>query len=89
MTWSPRSSARTTSSGDHPGDARLAFTLKEAAYKAWSADGGPVLGFDDMRVTAASERFVATVDASQWSIRGRYTVTEGRWLALAVGYADC
>lgn len=70
-------------------DAHLAFTLKEAVYKAWSVTGGPMLGHHDVRLELGDQDPVSgavsfrgeVVDADT-ILTGRYTQAEGRWLAL-------
>ena len=42
-------------------DAHLAFTLKEAAYKAWSTLGGRLLDHADVRLKVAPDTFRAEV----------------------------
>jgi 4'-phosphopantetheinyl transferase EntD len=65
-------------------DARLAFTLKEAAFKAWSGSGGRMLEHHDVRLTAAESTFEAEVMPDGVRIRGRFTEAVERWLALTV-----
>lgn len=65
-------------------DAHLAFTLKEAAYKAWSTTGGDFLDHHDVRLEVDGRRFSALVIAAQRSIDGIFTTVSGRHLALAV-----
>ncbi len=65
-------------------DARLAFTLKEAAFKAWSGSGGRMLEHHDVRLTAAESTFEAEVVPDGVRIRGRFIEAVERWLALAV-----
>ena len=64
-------------------DARLAFTLKEAAYKAWSAAGGRVLDHHDVRLTASPTTFSAHDGTGALVAGGTYTAAAGRLLALA------
>jgi 4'-phosphopantetheinyl transferase EntD len=67
-------------------DPVLAFVLKEAAYKAWSALGGGLLDHHDVRVTIHDgDRFEATVVAAGVSMAGRYASVAGRWLAFTPG----
>lgn len=70
-------------------DAHLAFTLKEAVYKAWSAAGGPMLEHHDVRITAATAEadsepapFQGEIIAAESVLSGRFTRAGGRWLAL-------
>jgi 4'-phosphopantetheinyl transferase EntD len=65
-------------------DARLAFTLKEAAYKAWSGLGGRLLDHHDVRLAVGDDgAFAATVDGGALVLPGRYVEVAGRFLALA------
>jgi 4'-phosphopantetheinyl transferase EntD len=65
-------------------DPRLAFTLKEAAYKAWSGLGGRLLDHHDVRLGLEGTAFVATVVGEGRVLAGRYAAAGGRWLALTV-----
>jgi len=65
-------------------DAHLAFSLKEAAYKAWSATGGRLLDHLDVRVTVHDDRFEALVVDDGVRLGGRFTTVNGRTLALVV-----
>ncbi len=66
-------------------DAHLAFTLKEATYKAWSGVGGPILDHHDVRLTLVdATRFSAEVIGSEASFEGRYQRVDDRWIALVV-----
>ncbi len=67
-------------------DAHLAFTIKEAVYKAWSAGGGRILDHHEVRISLveSSDRFVAVEVASGATFVGRWAHTAGRWLALVV-----
>jgi 4'-phosphopantetheinyl transferase EntD len=73
-------------SDEHGLDPHLVFTLKEAAYKAWSSGGGELLDHHEVRVTLNSARgsFVAIVTAGRGRFAGRFTRASGRWLALVV-----
>lgn len=64
-------------------DAHLAFTLKEAAYKAWSRCGGRLLDHHEVRLTVAASEFTAEVLGEGMRIDGRYVRSDGRWIALA------
>jgi 4'-phosphopantetheinyl transferase EntD len=66
-------------------DAHLAFSLKEAVYKAWSNTGGRLLDHHDVRILSADAgtgRFVAVEVAEAHRFAGRYAQAAGRWLAL-------
>jgi 4'-phosphopantetheinyl transferase EntD len=67
-------------------DPILAFVLKEAAYKAWSALGGGLLGHHDVALRCAGDRFEAAVvaDGAEAAVLGgRFRACGDRWLALA------
>lgn len=63
-------------------DPRLAFTLKEAAYKAWSRLGGRLLDHHDVRLEVSSASFAAEVIGSGIWLEGRYARAGERWVAL-------
>ncbi len=65
-------------------DPHLAFTLKEAAYKAWSNRGGRLLAHHDIRITLAGSQFAAEVVGDGIILPGQFTSAAGRWLALVV-----
>ena len=74
-------------------DAHLAFTLKEAAYKAWSGSGGGMLEHHDVRLDLPSpeasadsigRRFTATVVAEGTALHGRWAVVDDWCVALVV-----
>ena len=65
-------------------DAHLAFTLKEAAYKAWSTSGGRMLDHQDVRIEVGSSHFTATVLPDQRRFDGRFATVAGRHAALVV-----
>jgi 4'-phosphopantetheinyl transferase EntD len=65
-----------------------AFTMKEAAYKAWSALGGPMLDHLDVRLTVDDLRYTAEVVGAAVTLRGRWAVAAGRVLALVVVMHD-
>jgi 4'-phosphopantetheinyl transferase EntD len=65
-------------------DAHLAFTLKEAAYKAWSSLGGGMLDHHDVRLQLAGGRFTATVLRSRTVLEGRFTPAGDRWVAVVL-----
>jgi 4'-phosphopantetheinyl transferase EntD len=69
-------------------DAHLAFTLKEAAYKAWSSGHGRMLDHHDIRVFLGCGTFTATIVDDGVEIDGRYARTGDRWVALAVTRPD-
>ena len=63
-------------------DAHLAFTLKEAAYKAWSGLGGGMLEHHDVRLRIVGSHFQAEVVATGATLDGSFATAGGRWLAL-------
>jgi 4'-phosphopantetheinyl transferase EntD len=64
-------------------DAHLAFTLKEALYKAWSRLGGAMLEHHDVRLTIdPGGRFAGEVVAAGSWFDGRWAVGADHWLAL-------
>jgi 4'-phosphopantetheinyl transferase EntD len=65
-------------------DAHLAFVLKEAAYKAWSALGGSLLDHHDVLVRLDGPRFRACVLEGRTVFDGRFHVTGDRAVALVV-----
>jgi 4'-phosphopantetheinyl transferase EntD len=65
-------------------DAHLAFTLKEATYKAWSGAGGRMLDHHDVRLTVDASRFSAEVIDDQVWFEGRYQRVDDRWVALVI-----
>jgi 4'-phosphopantetheinyl transferase EntD len=65
-------------------DAHLAFTLKEAAYKAWSRLGGRMLEFDEVRLAVGADSFEAEVLHAGVTFAGRFTRAADRWIALVV-----
>jgi len=65
-------------------DAHLAFTLKEAAYKAWSTMGGRMLDHHDVLVSLAESTFTAEVVDEGRAFTGRWVQAGDRWLALVV-----
>ncbi len=65
-------------------DAHLAFTLKEAAYKAWSGLGGRMLEPHEVRVSTAGTGFRAEVVPEGTALDGAFAMAAGRWLALVV-----
>jgi 4'-phosphopantetheinyl transferase EntD len=65
-------------------DAHQAFTLKEAAYKAWSTLGGRMLDHHDVRLTVRDGTFTAEVIDDGSAFTGRWAHAGGRWLALVV-----
>jgi 4'-phosphopantetheinyl transferase EntD len=69
-------------------DAHLAFVLKEAAYKAWSALGGGMLDHHDVLVRVDGPRFRAWVLEGRTAVDGRFRVTGDRAVALVVVSAD-
>ena len=65
-------------------DAHLAFGLKEAAYKAWSNVGGPMLVHHQMRLDIGAGTFVADVVDESMSISGTFGFALDRCIAIAV-----
>lgn len=65
-------------------DAHLAFTLKEAAYKAWSRCGGRLLDHQEVRLTVDGDTFAAEVVDDGVRLEGRYVRADDRWVALVV-----
>lgn len=63
-------------------DAHLAFTLKEAAYKAWSTGGGRMLDHHEVRLRIDGDCFTATVVPDGGELPGRFATVAGRHLAL-------
>lgn len=70
---------------DEPGlDAHLAFTIKEATYKAWSTSGGPILEHRDVRVRLSGSQFRAEVLVDGAVLAGSFACVADHWLALVV-----
>lgn len=67
-----------------PIDAHLAFTLKEAAYKAWSRLGGRMLDFLEVRLEVGVDSFVADVLPTGTLLHGRHVNVGDRWIALVL-----
>jgi 4'-phosphopantetheinyl transferase EntD len=65
-------------------DAHLAFTLKEAAYKAWSRLGGRILEHHDVALALDGDRFEAHVVADAVTLTGAWRAVGGRFVALVV-----
>jgi 4'-phosphopantetheinyl transferase EntD len=66
-------------------DAHLAFTLKEAVYKAWSGLGGRLLEHDDVRLSLGpADAFVGEEVSGGTRFAGRYARAADHWLALVV-----
>jgi 4'-phosphopantetheinyl transferase EntD len=65
-------------------DPHLVFTLKEAAYKAWSGLGGRVLEHHDVRVSTRWPLFRAEIVAHGRCVEGAFACAAGRWLAIVV-----
>ncbi|MDP2291509.1 MAG: 4'-phosphopantetheinyl transferase superfamily protein [Actinomycetota bacterium] len=65
-------------------DAHLAFTLKEAAYKAWSTGGGRMLDHHEVRLRVDGDRFTATVLPDGSDLRGRFAMAADRYVALVM-----
>jgi 4'-phosphopantetheinyl transferase EntD len=93
----PDEMARVILRDDEQGiDAHLAFTLKEAAYKAWSNLGGRMLEHHDVRLQLSGSEspdvdgqgFTATVVEDGIRLTGRWTCVAGRYLAILGHRAD-
>jgi 4'-phosphopantetheinyl transferase EntD len=69
-------------------DAHLAFTLKEAAYKAWSALGGRLLGHHEVLLSKRGKWFRAAVVDDGVHFGGAYATAGGRALALVIVAAE-
>jgi 4'-phosphopantetheinyl transferase EntD len=69
-------------------DAHLAFTLKEATYKAWSGLGGRMLDFHEVRLHIDGSRFDADVVTESGRFHGRFATAGDRWVALVVAPWD-
>jgi enterobactin synthetase component D len=69
-------------------DAHQAFTLKEAAYKAWSGAGGPLLDYHDLRVSILGQHFRAEVLPAGTVLHGVFASADSRWLALVLVKQD-
>ena len=65
---------------DPPLEGRAVMVLKEAAYKAWSGLGGPLIDFHDVRLEVDADAFTA-VAPGDTRLKGRWTVAAGHWLA--------
>jgi len=65
-------------------DAHLAFTLKEATYKAWSALGGRMLDFHEVRLDITGSGFHADVVGESAHFGGTFVSAGDRWVALVV-----
>ncbi len=65
-------------------DAHLAFTLKEATYKAWSGLGGRMLDHHEVHLVMGSATFRAEVIPDSTRFDGAYARAGKRWLALVV-----
>jgi 4'-phosphopantetheinyl transferase EntD len=66
-------------------DPHLAFTLKEAVYKAWSGTGGGMLEHHDVRLSARQDGwFDAAVTTAGASFTARCSEAAGHWVALVV-----
>jgi len=64
-------------------DPHLVFTIKEAAYKAWSSIGGRMLEHHEIFIVTSDRTFSAYVDDLDVIARGSHATAAGRWLALA------
>jgi 4'-phosphopantetheinyl transferase EntD len=65
-------------------DPHLAFTLKEAAYKAWSGAGGGMLEYHDVRLSTVESRFRAEVVTAGTALEGAFATAGSRWIALVL-----
>jgi 4'-phosphopantetheinyl transferase EntD len=63
-------------------DAHLAFTLKEATYKAWSSLGGSMLDHHDVRLDVSAASFSAEILPATLVMQGSYEQVGDRWVAL-------
>jgi 4'-phosphopantetheinyl transferase EntD len=68
-------------------DPHLAFTLKEAAYKAWSGIGGRILDHQDVSLQVDGARFRAVVVPDEVVFDGSLAHASGRWLAIVAVHA--
>ncbi|MGZ4671223.1 MAG: 4'-phosphopantetheinyl transferase family protein [Ilumatobacteraceae bacterium] len=68
-------------------DPHLAFTLKEAAYKAWSNGGGRILEHHDVRLRLEGQRFEAVVLLTGRVYTGSWATVSGRHIALVVAHS--
>jgi 4'-phosphopantetheinyl transferase EntD len=73
---------------DEDFDAHLAFTLKEATYKAWSGLGGRMLEFHDVRLSVMHRGFTAEVGPERQTFDGLFEMAAERWIALVVVPTD-
>ncbi|CAN5807117.1 4'-phosphopantetheinyl transferase superfamily protein [soil metagenome] len=69
---------------DDTDDPMLAFVLKEAAYKAWSEPGRPLLDHVDVQLSITGTRFTAAVAPDGRRLSGAFAEVEDRWIALVV-----
>jgi 4'-phosphopantetheinyl transferase EntD len=69
-------------------DPHLAFTAKEAAYKAWSSMGGTMLEHHDVRLRFDGGCFGAHVLPAAFELRGTWATVAGRHLAAVTVAAD-
>lgn len=65
-------------------DPHLAFTLKEAAYKAWSSLGGRILEHHEVRVHVSNSLFRAEVVPHETVFDGSFATVADRFVALVV-----
>ncbi len=63
-------------------DGRAALVLKEAAYKAWSGLGGPLIDFHQVRLELDGDTFVAFTPRPEIVLRGRWAGIADHWLAV-------
>lgn len=69
---------------EHTIDAHLAFSLKEAVYKAWSALDGGMLDHHQVLLAVEGDRFGAQVLGAGRRFAGRFITVGDRTLALVV-----
>lgn len=74
--------ARVILRSDEHLDAHLAFTLKEATYKAWSGLGGRMLDHGDVRLSLNGDRFDAEVRPDDVIFHGYFAMVRNRCVAL-------
>lgn len=73
---------------EHSIDPHLAFTMKEATYKAWSAMGGPMLDHHDVRLELDDRRFRANIVGGDVEFEGTWATEAGRHLAFVAAEHD-
>ena len=58
--------------------------MKEAAYKAWSTMGGPLLDHHDVQLTVTGDAFTAEISTDAVFLHGVSMRVADRWLSLVV-----